>query len=93
MKLIQVLGCAAVLLMVAPVRELKAQAHPSSGAPKIQVTSALVFLDVTVLDKEGHPVVSGRTQDDFTITEDKTPQRIFSFEPPETRCSGTECRG
>jgi VWFA-related protein len=28
-------------------------------------------------------VVSGLTQDDFTITEDKAPQRIFSFEAPE----------
>ncbi|MGB7729760.1 MAG: VWA domain-containing protein [Candidatus Acidiferrum sp.] len=89
MKLIRVLGCAAILLTVIPVRELKAQAQqPSSGAPRIQVTSALVFLDVTVLDKKGHPVVSGLTQDDFTITEDKTAQRIFSFEPPETHVLG-----
>jgi VWFA-related protein len=89
MKLIQVLGCAAILLTVIPVRELKAQAQqPSSGAPKIQVTSALVFLDVTVLDKKGHPVGSGLTQDDFAITEDKQPQRIFSFEAPETHVLG-----
>lgn len=79
MNLIQVPGCAAILLTVIPFRELKAQAQqPSSGAPKIQVTSALVFLDVTVLDKKGRPVVSGLTQDDFTLTEDKQPQRIFS---------------
>jgi VWFA-related protein len=38
---------------------------------------------VTVLDKNGHPVVSGLTKDDFTVTEDKKPQRIFSFEAPE----------
>jgi hypothetical protein len=77
--------CAAFLLTVIPVREPKAQAQqPSSGEPKIEVTSALVFLDVTVLDKKGHPVVSGLTQDDFTIKEDKKPQRIFSFEAPET---------
>jgi len=89
MKLIQVLGCAAILLTVIPDRELKAQAQqPSSGAPKIQVTSALVFLDVTVLDKKGHPVVSGLTQDDFAISEDKTAQTIFSFEPPETHVLG-----
>jgi len=47
------------------------------------VTSSLVFLDVTVLDKKGRPVVKGLTQDDFTITEDKKPQRIFSFEAPD----------
>jgi hypothetical protein len=39
---------------------------------------------VTVLDKKGHPVVSGLTENDFTITEDNTPQHIVSFEPPET---------
>jgi len=43
----------------------------------------MVFLDVTVLDKKGHPVVSGLTKDDFTITEDKVPQKIVSFEAPE----------
>jgi VWFA-related protein len=52
--------------------------------PTLRVTSNLVFLDVTVLDKKGHPVVTGLTKDDFTITEDKQPQRIFSFEPPDT---------
>ena len=55
----------------------------ASNIPTIQVTSRLVFLDVTVLDKEGHLVVNGLNKDDFTITEDKRPQRIFSFEPPQ----------
>ena len=52
--------------------------------PTFQVTSTLVFLDVTVLDKQGHPVVTGLTKDDFKITDDKKPQSIFSFEAPET---------
>jgi hypothetical protein len=47
------------------------------------VTSTLVFLDVTVVDKKGRPMVSGLTKDDFTITEDNKPQRIFSVEAPE----------
>jgi VWFA-related protein len=55
------------------------QAEPP---PTLRVTSSLVFLDVTVLDKKNHPVVTGLTKDDFTITEDKNPERIFSFEPP-----------
>lgn len=55
----------------------------SLPAPTFRVSSNLVFLDVTVLDKKGQPVVSGLTKDDFTITEDKKPQRIFSFEAPE----------
>ncbi len=51
--------------------------------PVIRSTTTLVYLDVTVLDKKGHPVVKGLTQDDFSITEDKKPERIFSFEEPE----------
>jgi VWFA-related protein len=62
----------------------------ASGTPTIQVTSRLVFLDVTVLDRKGHPVVSGLTKDDFTITDDKKPQRIFSFEPPESHIVDTD---
>ena len=62
---------------------LSQEAQPSN-APAIHVTSNLVFLDVTVLDKKGRPVVSGLSQDDFTITEEKIPQRIFSFEAPGT---------
>jgi len=48
----------------------------------LRATTTLVFLDITVLDKHGHPVVSGLTEDDFTITEDNKPQRIFSFDAP-----------
>jgi VWFA-related protein len=57
--------------------------HQPPGNTAIKVTSTLVFLDVTVLDKKGRPVTSGLTKDDFTITEDKTPQTIFSFEAPD----------
>jgi VWFA-related protein len=42
-----------------------------------------VYLDVTVVDKKGNPVVTGLTGDDFSITEDRQPQRIFSFEAPD----------
>lgn len=61
-----------------------AQSSQRSDVPTIRVTSGLVFLDVTVLDKKGRPVVKGLTKDDFLITENKKPQRIFSFEAPET---------
>jgi len=84
MKLFQVPLCAAILLTMFPFQELKAQGQQRPSEPRIRVTSALVFLDVTVVDKKGRPVVSGLTQDDFTITEDKQPQHIFSFEAPET---------
>jgi VWFA-related protein len=70
-----------------PQSQLKNQSGPSN-IPTIQVTSRLVFLDVTVLDKEGNPVVNGLSKDDFTITENKKPQRIFSFEAPQVHTMG-----
>jgi VWFA-related protein len=89
MKLFRVPLCAAILLTIIPIHKLKAQGQQSpSGVPRIKVTSALVFLDATVVDTKGRPVVSGLTPDDFTITEDKRPQRIFSFEAPETHVIG-----
>jgi VWFA-related protein len=79
------LCCGTILLSLFSVQGSFARAQqPSSDVPTIRVTSRLVYLDVTVLDKRGHPVVTGLTKDDFTITEDKKPQRIFSFEAPET---------
>jgi len=59
-----------------------------SNTPTFRATSTLVFLDITVLDKKGRPVVTRLTKDDFTITEDNKPQRIFSFEAPETHVMG-----
>ncbi|WP_348269817.1 VWA domain-containing protein [Edaphobacter paludis] len=79
----------AALLCIAALPLAQSQSTPSqkqpaaSDAPTLHVTSRLVFLDVTVLNAKGHPVVSGLTKDDFTITQDKKPQRIFSFEAPE----------
>ena len=80
---------AAILLTAIPVQKLMAQAQQGpSETPTFRATSNLVFLDVTVLDKTGRPVVKGLTKDDFIITEDKKPQRIFSFEAPETHVMG-----
>jgi VWFA-related protein len=83
MKFLGVFLSAAFLLSIFPELRVQGQ-QQSSDVPKIEVTSALVFLDVTVLDKKGRPVVSGLTKGDFTITEDKEPQPILSFEAPET---------
>lgn len=89
MRLVRASVCAAVLFVVFLPRQVGAQGQQTTpAAPTIKVTSALVFLDVTVLDKKGHPVVSGLTKDDFIVTEDKTPQTIFSFEAPEVHMMG-----
>jgi hypothetical protein len=85
MQSIRALFCGTILLSLFGIQGSIARAQePSSDVPTIRVTSRLVYLDVTVLDKKEHPVVTGLTKDDFTITEDKKPQRIFSFEAPET---------
>jgi VWFA-related protein len=82
--------CGFVLVAVFASQKADAQGPPPpSGTPTFKTTSTLVFLDVTVLDKQGRPVVTGLTQDDFTITEDKKPQRIFSFEAPEVHVLGS----
>jgi VWFA-related protein len=68
-----------------------AQTPPTADqAPTIVVNSRLVFLDVTVLDKKGNPVVTGLAKKDFTITQDRKPRSIFSFEPPETHLGANE---
>jgi len=79
-----------MLFSVFYVQPSRAQLQPgNSNTPTIRVTSRLVFLDVTVLDKKGHIVVKGLTKDDFAITEEKKPQRIFSFEEPQTHVGDT----
>jgi VWFA-related protein len=56
----------------------------------LRVASNLVFLDVTVVDRKGQPVVTGLTKDDFAITENGKPQRIFSFDAPATGAKTAE---
>ena len=75
---------AATIVVTTVPPALNAQSKPATtSVPTINVTSSLVYLDVTVLDKRGRPVDRGLTKDDFTITDDKIPQTIFSFESPE----------
>ena len=71
-----------LLLLLGSVWATQAQQETAS-TPTFQSTTTLVFLDVTVVDKKGHIVTSGLTKDDFSITEDKRPERIFSFETPD----------
>ena len=74
---------------ISTAANLRAQSQTTApSTPTFRLNSTLVFLDVTVLDKRGRPVVTGLTKDDFTILEDKRPQRIFSFEAPQTHLMG-----
>jgi VWFA-related protein len=59
----------------------------------LHVDTRLVFLDTTVIDKQGHIVTRGLTKDDFFITEEKQPRRVFSFEPPEQHMKHSDTAG
>jgi VWFA-related protein len=71
-----------ILGMIAGPRPIAEGQQAAPAGPTFRITSNLVFLDVTVLDKKGRPVVTGLTKDDFTIIENGKPQRIFSFDAP-----------
>lgn len=78
----------AILLAALPFRAgfIHAQVAPESQeqhAPTLTVTTRIVVLDVMVTDKKGNPVHRDLTSDDFTIYEDKQPQRTRSFEKPD----------
>jgi VWFA-related protein len=53
---------------------------PQNPAPTFRTGVDIVQLDVTVLDKDRHPV-RGLTADDFTILEKGKPQPIVAFSP------------
>ena len=53
---------------------------PATSPETLSVTTQLVVLDATVLDKAGHVVTQPLTRDDFQIEENKKPQEIYSFE-------------
>jgi VWFA-related protein len=74
---------AVFLLSVAAGLSSPAQSQTASPlTTTIRVASDLVYLDVTVVDRNGNPVVTGLTKNDFTVTENGKPQRIFSFDTP-----------
>jgi VWFA-related protein len=92
MRSVQSLLCSSILLFVFinQAGRTDAQQSDPNASATIRVTSRLVFLDVTVVDRKGHPVLTGLTKDDFTITDDKKPEQIFSFEPPESHTIGSQ---
>jgi VWFA-related protein len=90
-KLFPGLVYATVFLAAVPVHsQTPAEPRKTPDVATIRTSSSLVFLDVTVLDHEGHPILTGLAKDDFLITEDKKPQSIFSFEGPELHVKGDD---
>ena len=71
----RILAFVSSLFLLAPAA-LQAQADVST----LSVSSQLVVLDATVLDKQGRILPQPLKRDDFEITEDKVPQTISSFE-------------
>lgn len=74
------------ICLASPVCVLAQSAGSNVGVspeqtPTFVANSRLVVLDVVVTDKSGQ-LVEDLRQDDFTIHEDKQPQKIFSFEAP-----------
>jgi VWFA-related protein len=69
----------AALLVVTGAADAGAQStYQQRQPPTFRSRVTLVPIDVRVLDRRGHPV-TGLRQEDFTITEDGTPQRIVHF--------------
>jgi Ca-activated chloride channel family protein len=63
----------ATLLLMVPIRSLHAQ-----SVPVIQVETHLIDTTLSVRDPDG-TIVSGLTQNDFTVVEDGVPQKIRFF--------------
>lgn len=83
MRIARVLCCGVTALLVAgPARPLllHGQAGPQRGPqqPLFRSTTALVEVDVTVLDKQGR-FVPGLVSEDLSLFEDGKPQKIQQF--------------
>ena len=74
------LAAGMIMFALAACGICEAQQVTADSGATLRLTTTLVFLDVTVLDKDGHPVTSGLTKEDFAVTEDGKQQPIFSFE-------------
>jgi VWFA-related protein len=82
------LGCASPMLVAAPRQASSQQAAPQDGVQqaggdttyRLSVNADIVLTNVVVRDKKTGAVVKGLKASDFTIVEDKKPQRIVSFD-------------
>lgn len=73
---------ASLLAQTSPAGSAGQQPDANLPVYTLQQTVQAVVLDVVVTDRDGHPW-PGLTAKDFTVTEDKAPQRIDLFEPPD----------
>jgi VWFA-related protein len=73
-----------LIAVAGTVRSLCAQETPaqSTDTTTLRVASRLVVLDVVVLDRNGK-FVANLDRSQFTVTEDKVPQSIRNFDPPD----------
>jgi VWFA-related protein len=72
------------LVTTVAARPTRAQEAPvqSTDTTTLHVASRLVVLDVVVIDRNGK-FVSNLDRPQFTVTEDKVPQAIRNFDPPD----------
>ncbi len=73
---------AAAILLLSPVLVAQAPTPPPPSEPALTTLHAranLVLVDVVVTDAHGNPV-KGLEKDAFSLTEDKTPQMIRTFD-------------
>ena len=73
-----------LLVTIGVGRPTGAQDTPaqSTDTTTLHIASRLVVLDVVVLDRNGK-FVSNLSRSQFTVTEDKVPQAIRNFDPPD----------
>src|ERR1700722_6076442 len=72
-------GIALLCCLVRGTGVMAAQ-ESTNPADTLHVTTQLVVLDATVLDKEGRIVTQTLGRDDFLIEENKKPQAVYTFE-------------
>jgi len=59
------------------------------NVPSLKIEARLVVLDVSVVGKDGKPVI-GLTADDFEVLEDGKPQQIRALDGPQTQALPAE---
>jgi VWFA-related protein len=79
-----VIACALAMLLRSSV---PAQAQTTAPDTFHEESASPVVLDVTVLNRQGEPVLDGLNRDDFTIEQDGRTQTILSSEAPRAGAS------